>query len=194
MWHLGHLSLRDHTGVLLQYAQVWLSVPHFITHIRGMRIIVTSDLISEMLHILRVEFADYPSCERLRTVSKDELLSHFYETHSSWGDHQNTPCSGLAKGPRFLNMVMTFIFHPLSNYNSIIEPCAWFLLSLLEGLTIDFPSHFILSLIDVYRDTATRDKLIFPLAITQRIQLPRRFSVIFLSPILNLHTFLLCVS
>ena len=37
--------------------------------------------------------------------------------------------------------------------------------SLLERLTIDFPSHFILSLIDVYRDTTTRDKLIFPLAI-----------------------------
>ena len=41
------------------------------------------------------------------------------------------------------------------------------MLSLLEGLTIDFPSHFILSLIDVYRDIATRDKLIFPSAITR---------------------------
>ena len=28
--------------------------------------------------------------------------------------------------------------------------------------TIDFPSHFILFIIDVYRDTATCDKLIFP--------------------------------
>ena len=36
---------------------------------------------------------------------------------------------------------------------------------LLEHLTIDFPSHFILSIIDVYRDTATRDKFIFPSAI-----------------------------
>ena len=41
------------------------------------------------------------------------------------------------------------------------------MLSLLEDLSIDFPSHFILSLIDVYRDTATCDKLIFPSAITQ---------------------------
>ena len=39
------------------------------------------------------------------------------------------------------------------------------LLSLLKHLTIDFPTHFILSIIDVYRDTATRDKLIFPSAI-----------------------------
>ena len=39
------------------------------------------------------------------------------------------------------------------------------MLSLLEGLTIDFPSHFILSLIDVYKDRTTHDKLVFPSAI-----------------------------
>lgn len=66
-----------------------------------------------------------------------------------------------------MNMVMTFILHPLSHYNSIIEPRARFLLSLLEHLTIDFPSHFIRSILNVYRDTATRDKLIFPSAITR---------------------------
>ena len=60
-------------------------------------------------------------------------------------------------------MVLTFVLHPLSYYNSITEPRV--LLSFLEGLTIDLPSHFILSLIDVYRDTATCDKLIFPSAI-----------------------------
>ena len=59
-----------------------------------------------------------------------------------------------------MNMVMTFVLHPLSHYNSIIEPRARFLLSLLEYLTVDFPSHFILSIIDVYRDTTTHDKLI----------------------------------
>ena len=57
-------------------------------------------------------------------------------------------------------MVMTFVLHPLSHYNSITEPRAQFLLSLIEDLTIDFPSHFILSLIDVYKDTTTCDKLI----------------------------------
>ena len=65
-----------------------------------------------------------------------------------------------------MNMVMTFVLHPLSYYNSITKPHARFLLSLLEHLTIYFPSHFILSIIDVYRDTATCDKLIFPLTIT----------------------------
>ena len=63
-------------------------------------------------------------------------------------------------------MVMTFVLHPLFHYNSITEPRARFLLSLLEDISIDFPSHFILSLINVYRDTVTRDKLIFPSAIT----------------------------
>ena len=64
-----------------------------------------------------------------------------------------------------MNMVMTFVLHPLSHYNSITEPRARFLLALLEHLTIDFPSHFILSILYVYRDTATCDKLIFPLII-----------------------------
>ena len=62
---------------------------------------------------------------------------------------------------------MTFVLHPLSHYNSIIEPRAWFLLSLLEHLTIDFSSHYILSILDIYRDTTSRDKLIFPSAITR---------------------------
>ena len=64
-------------------------------------------------------------------------------------------------------MVMTFVLHPLSHYNSITEPRAQFLLSLLEHLTIDFPSDFILSIIDVFRDTATYDKLIFPSSISR---------------------------
>ena len=63
-------------------------------------------------------------------------------------------------------MVITFILYPLFDYISITEPCARFLLSLIQDLSIDFPSHFILSLIDVYKDTATRDKLIFPSTIT----------------------------
>ena len=49
-------------------------------------------------------------------------------------------------------------------------------MSLLEHLTIDFPSHFILSILDVYRDSASSDKLIFPLAITR---ISRHFSVPF---------------
>ena len=64
-----------------------------------------------------------------------------------------------------MNMVMTFVLHPFSHYNSITDPRAQFLLSLLEHPTIDFPSHFILSIIDVYKDIAIRDMLIFPLAI-----------------------------
>ena len=109
---------------------------------------------------LSIVTSDLISSDRLRIVSKDELSSRFCETPSSWGDRQNTPCLGFTKGPMFLNMVMTFVLHPLSHYNSIIEPHTRFILSFLEGLTIDFPSHFILSL-----------------------WLSREFSTIFLSPI-----------
>ena len=143
------------------------SVPRFATTFRGTHIVVTPDLISEVLHVPMVVHPDYPSCERLRTVSRDEILSHFCETPSTWGRKQNTPCSGFAKGPRFLNMVMTFVLTPLSHYNSITEPCARFLLSILEDLSMDFPSHFITSILAVYQDMATCDKLIFPSIITQ---------------------------
>ena len=73
-------------------------------------------------------------------------------------------------------MVLTLVLYPLSHYNSITEPRARFLLSLLEHLTIDFPSHFILSILDIFRDSAPRDKLIFPYAI---MRILRHFSVPF---------------
>ena len=66
-------------------------------------------------------------------------------------------------------MVMTFVLHPLSHYNSIREPRTRLLLSLIEDLTLDFPFHFILSFIDVYKDTVTHDKFTFPSAITRII-------------------------
>ena len=63
--------------------------------------------------------------------------------------------------------MMTFVLPPRSQYNTIIEPRDCFLLSLMENLSIDFSSHMIVSIIDCYQDTATHDKLIFPLAITR---------------------------
>ena len=95
----------------------------------------------------QVAHPDYFGCEHLKTVSRDKLLSHFCE--APWGGKQNTPCSGFAKCLRFLNMVMTFTLTPFSHYNFITEPCARFLLSLLEDLSIEFPSHFITSVLDV---------------------------------------------
>ena len=102
------------------------SVPLFVTRIRGMRIVVTPDIVFEVFHVLRVVHPDYLSCERLRTVSKDKLISFFYERPSDWGDCQFTSCTAFAKGPRFRNIVMTFVLHPLSHYNSISEPRAQF--------------------------------------------------------------------
>ena len=97
-------------------------------------IVVTPDLTSEVLHVPRVAHPDYLGCECLWTVSRDNLLSHFCRTPSIWGGKLNTPCLGFAKGSRFLKMVMTFTLTPLSHYNSITEPRAHFLLSLMEDL------------------------------------------------------------
>ena len=96
----------------------------FVTRVRGTRIVVTSDIVFDMLHVQRVAHPDYLGCKHLRTVSKDELISSFCERPSEWGDRQLTSCTAFAKGPKFLNMVMTFVLYPLSHYNSITEPRA----------------------------------------------------------------------
>ena len=96
------------------------SMPQFVTTFRSTRIVVTPDLTSEVLCVRRVAHPDYPNCDRLQTVSRDKLISHFCETPSIWGGKLNTPCSG------FLNMVMTFTLSPLSHYNSITKPHARF--------------------------------------------------------------------
>ena len=87
------------------------SVTLFHTCVRGMRIIVTPKLVSDVLCVLKVEFPDYLGCECLRTMSKDELKSAFCESPFDQGERQFTYCSDFAKGPRFFNMVMTFVLH-----------------------------------------------------------------------------------
>ena len=59
------------------------SVSHFFTCVRCTRIVVTPDLISEVLHVPSIVHYNYPGCDRLRTVSKDKLMSLFCETPSS---------------------------------------------------------------------------------------------------------------
>ena len=91
------------------------SVPYFVTRVRRISIPITPQLVANVLRVPRIEFPDYPSCERLRTVSNDELMSTFCECPSEWGERQFTYCSGFTKGPWFLNMVMTFVPYPLSH-------------------------------------------------------------------------------
>ena len=85
---------------------------------------ICMDIVSNVLRVPRVEHPNYPNYDRLRTVSKDKLISSFCERPFDSGDRQLTSCTAFAKGPRFLNMVMTFVLHPLSHYNSITELCA----------------------------------------------------------------------
>ena len=68
------------------------SVPLFFTRVRGTRIPVTPQLVANVLRVPRIEFPDYPSCERLRTVSRDELMSFFCKRPTAWGEHLFTPC------------------------------------------------------------------------------------------------------
>ena len=62
------------------------SLPLFFTRVRGTCIPITPQLVTDVLRVPRIEFLDYPSCERLRTMSRDELMSAFCERPSVWGE------------------------------------------------------------------------------------------------------------
>ena len=55
------------------------SVPLFHTRVRGTHIVVTLELVSDVHHLPRLEHPDCLGCERLRTVSKDEMILAFCE-------------------------------------------------------------------------------------------------------------------
>ena len=53
------------------------SIPHFITRVRGTRIVVTLDLIFELQHVQRVEFTNYFGCEH-QTNSRLTSMRHLH--------------------------------------------------------------------------------------------------------------------
>ena len=68
------------------------SVPLFFTRVRGTCIPITPpQLVADVLRV--------PSYECLRTVSRDELKSSFYEHPTAGGECLFTPCRPFAKGP-----------------------------------------------------------------------------------------------
>ena len=68
------------------------SIPLFFTRVRDTRIPVTPQLVVDMLRVPRIKFPNYPSCERLKTVSRDELMSVFCEHSTTWSECLFTPC------------------------------------------------------------------------------------------------------
>ena len=110
---------------------------------RGTHIVVTLEFPSDVLHVPKVVHSDYPSHPHLHTISHDELASLFCEKAMVWGEALNFSTTKFAKGPRILNMAMTFVLTPRSHYNTITKPHTCFLLSLIEDFSIDFPLHMI---------------------------------------------------
>ena len=63
---------------------------------------VTLDIVFKVLHVPRVVHPNYPNCERLKTMSKDELMFMFCEQPSDLGDCENTVARPLLKVRGFL--------------------------------------------------------------------------------------------
>jgi len=85
----------------------------------GTHIVVTLELISNVLRVLRVDHSDYPSHQHLSSISRDEIASLFCEKTMLWGGTLNFSTIEFTKGPRILNMVMTFVLTSWSHYNTI---------------------------------------------------------------------------
>ena len=151
--------LLQHTHYRYLYSLVYYNIPRNTYH-------SYSRAHFKVLHVPWVAHPDHLSAPHLRSISLDEFASRFLEKPMLWGGTLNFTTHDFDKGPRILNIVMTFFLTPLFHYNTITESRAHFHFSLLDGLSIDFHSHMIVSVIDIYQDIATRDKLIFPLAIT----------------------------
>ena len=126
-------------------------MPQFFAVFYSTHIVVTLYFISEVLHVPKVDRPDYPTHSCLTSISRDKLALLFREK-AMWGGTLNFSITKFTKGPRFFNMVITFVLTPRSQYNTITEPRAHFLPSFMEGLSIDFPSHMIESIIDYYHD------------------------------------------
>ena len=86
------MPYRADPGVLLQHAWFRFFSPFFSTRVRGTCIVVTLQLVADVFHVPRVEHLNYPGCERLWIMSKDETISFFCKRPVDWGDHQFTPC------------------------------------------------------------------------------------------------------
>ena len=77
-----------------------------------------------------------PNNCHLSSISRDKLVSLLSEKTILWGGTLNFSTTEFAKGPRILNMVMTFVLTPRSHNNTITEPHTRFPFSLIEGLSI----------------------------------------------------------
>ena len=74
-------------------------VPRFTTVFCGICIIVNLKLISEVLHVPKVNHLDYPSHERLSSISRDKLASLFCEKAMLWGGVDTAFCTLNDLGP-----------------------------------------------------------------------------------------------
>ena len=56
-------------------------IPQFVTRVRGIRMVVTTNIVSEVLHIPKVVHPDYLGCDHLEIVSKDNSRLYFVRHH-----------------------------------------------------------------------------------------------------------------
>ena len=118
MWMTSYLSRYIYARV---YSIIYItntSVPMFITYIRGIGIIVTLKLISDVLLVPRVEKPDYPGSLVLSSISWDALAFCFCECPSTWAGTFSIVTRGFAQNLGF----WTWSWHSYTLFSLVIKP------------------------------------------------------------------------
>ena len=100
----GSLFVTSPSFVFLCYSNMHgidCFVPHFVTRVWGISIHITPQLVADVLRVPKIDFFYYPSCERLRIVSKDELMSFFVSVLRSGVSASSLTARALPKARSF---------------------------------------------------------------------------------------------
>ena len=110
VWHPGHMPLRDHTGVLLQHARSW----YFSTSVCHSCSRYAHGSYSKS-YIQGTTHSEGRVCWLPRLSSSSDCVQRRTRVSFLWdalilGWTSKPPCSGFAKGPRILNIMIDFCY------------------------------------------------------------------------------------
>jgi hypothetical protein len=130
--------------------------PSFETHLRGINIKVTSELISEVAKVPIVPKPSYPFPDP-EFPSKDTMMKVFaYEDGIPWhDDEKNVALSHMTPAMKLLARIVLQNLWPINQHVGMGVDKAKFMFAMIACVPIDFCSHAILVMIDTFHDKVT---------------------------------------
>lgn len=130
--------------------------PSFETHLRDIKIKVTSELISKVAKVPIVPKPDYPFPDP-ELPSKDTMMKVFAsEDGLPWHDYEkNVALAHMTPGMKLLARIVLQNLWPSNHQTEMDLDKAKFMFAMIDGVPIDFCSHAIFVMIDTFHDKVT---------------------------------------